>query len=410
MRAVTCNGFQLASVPEEHKTPEVVLAAVQQDGKALQFAPIHLRGNRTIVLAAVTNAGQALKHASSNDPNLRDDKDVVLTAVQRDESAYRFASDTMKGDLDVALATVTKNGFALGDFIGHRSAAHLVRDKCVVLRAVTSDGSAIQYVPCDVALDRRIATAAITNESSSAYTPVALKCVVQAWNDCCAQHVNSVPPVEKLHADIDFVSLAVARNGLALEWALPEHRADKSVVLTAVESNGLALKFASKKLKNDKVVVLNAIEQNAVALQHASEELKNDSAVVKRAVQRKGSALQYASLVLKSEPAVVLEAVSNYAMAIEFASDSLKAKRDFILEAVEVNGMALGYVPRGYKADKGVALAAVKHSALAFQYVAYPLTNDTDIVNAAKQCNGNANDDVEAIVRLVKKLYGVGRN
>ena len=58
---------------------QVVLAAVRQDGCALQFASPELRAERATVLAAVMQSGGALQFASDA---LRADADVVRASVR----------------------------------------------------------------------------------------------------------------------------------------------------------------------------------------------------------------------------------------------------------------------------------------------------------------------------------------
>merc|ERR1719210_1296313 len=52
--------------------------AVQQNGKALQYASHSLKNDRTIVLAAVQQDPSALQYASSD---LQDDESIVLAAA-----------------------------------------------------------------------------------------------------------------------------------------------------------------------------------------------------------------------------------------------------------------------------------------------------------------------------------------
>ena len=81
-----------------------------------------------------------------------------------------------------------------------------------------------------------------------------------------------------------FVSIAVAQNGKALEFASDALRADREVVLTAVAQNGSALKFASDALQNDLKVVLSAVKQNVSAICYCSMSLKNNKEVALAAV------------------------------------------------------------------------------------------------------------------------------
>ena len=63
-------------------TERFVLAAVNQDGEALEYASVALKADREIVLAAVKQNPRALRHASTNPKGPRDVQDIVLAAVK----------------------------------------------------------------------------------------------------------------------------------------------------------------------------------------------------------------------------------------------------------------------------------------------------------------------------------------
>jgi len=66
------NALEYAS-PDLPNDKEVVLAAVQQDGRALEYASPDLRNDKDVVLAAVRKYWKALEHASlelRSDPGL----------------------------------------------------------------------------------------------------------------------------------------------------------------------------------------------------------------------------------------------------------------------------------------------------------------------------------------------------
>ena len=50
----------------------------------------------------------------------------------------------------------------------------------------------------------------------------------------------------------------------------------REIVLRAVKQDGLALEYASYELKADRKVVLAAVKQNGDALKYAANELKAD--------------------------------------------------------------------------------------------------------------------------------------
>ena len=115
---------------------QVALAAVAENGDALQLASEELRDDRQVALVAVAKYGPALDFASEA---LRDDRQVVLAAVTNDGHALKHASAALRDDRQVVLAAVAENGFALR----HASEA-LREDTRFVLEAVAANIGALQ--------------------------------------------------------------------------------------------------------------------------------------------------------------------------------------------------------------------------------------------------------------------------
>ena len=138
-----------------------------------------------------------LQYAS---PELKADKDVVLTAIKENEDtdALRYASPDLLEDKDVVLAAVKQNGNAL-----YYASPELRADKDIVLVAVKQNGYSLQYASLE------------------------------------------------LKADKDVVLAAVKQNGDALQYASPELQADKDVVLAAIKQNEDVFQYASPELKKE---------------------------------------------------------------------------------------------------------------------------------------------------------------
>ncbi|MCH9689759.1 MAG: DUF4116 domain-containing protein [Gammaproteobacteria bacterium] len=94
----TSEKLQSSSQVAQH-TNEPVLAAVTQDGDALEYASDELNHDEKDLLAALTQNGDALKYAS---PELRHNKEVVLAAVTQDGYALEYASKTLQDELSHA--------------------------------------------------------------------------------------------------------------------------------------------------------------------------------------------------------------------------------------------------------------------------------------------------------------------
>jgi hypothetical protein len=69
-----------------------------------------MKEDREIVLAAVRQNGNALKHAGDT---MKNDAGVVLAAVRQNGDALKHAGDTMKNDAGVVLAAASQNWRAL---------------------------------------------------------------------------------------------------------------------------------------------------------------------------------------------------------------------------------------------------------------------------------------------------------
>ena len=90
LRKVEVDGFALRHAPALNIVKEVALAAVTQNGLALQFAHSSLQNDNHVVMAAVTQNGLALQFAHSS---LRNKCGVVMAAVTQNNNAFHYACD-----------------------------------------------------------------------------------------------------------------------------------------------------------------------------------------------------------------------------------------------------------------------------------------------------------------------------
>ena len=280
---------------------EIVLAAVQQNGQAFNYASDTLKADREVVLAAVKQDGQALESASEA---LRADRDVVMAAVQQNGQALNYASAEIQADREVVMAAVKQDGWAL-----QYASEALRADRDVVMGAVQQEGWALQFAS------------------------------------------------EELQADREVAMAAVQQDGRSLEFASDELQADREVVMAAVQQEGYALRYASEALRADREVAMAAVQQEGWALQFASEELQADREVAMAAVQQDGRALQFASEELQADREVVMAAVKQDGRALEFASEELRADREVVMAAVKQDGRALEFASEELQEDREVVLA-----------------------------------------------------
>ena len=87
------------------------MAAVSQNGYALQFATEELKGDREVVMTAVSQNGCALKFTTEE---MKGDREVVMTAVSQNGYALHFATAELRGDEDLVMTALAKrNGSPL---------------------------------------------------------------------------------------------------------------------------------------------------------------------------------------------------------------------------------------------------------------------------------------------------------
>ena len=89
---------------------KIVLEALKQDGRALQYVSEELRNDEEIVLAAVKQKGFALKYVPTQ---FKNSKKIVLEAVKQYGVALQFASLRIQNDKEVVLEAVKQDGFAI---------------------------------------------------------------------------------------------------------------------------------------------------------------------------------------------------------------------------------------------------------------------------------------------------------
>ena len=85
----------------------VVLASVQQSGRALCYASAALRDDEGVCLAAVSQSGGSLQHASAR---MRGTFAVALAAVSQNGASLQFASAAMRAHREVAAAAIRQSG------------------------------------------------------------------------------------------------------------------------------------------------------------------------------------------------------------------------------------------------------------------------------------------------------------
>ena len=432
----------------KNATRDEVLAAVSNDGSALDYADDVLKADREIVLAAVSNYGGALRYA---DAALKADRDVVLAAVSQNGNTLEYANKALKADREVVLAAVSNNGKAL-----KYANTDLKADRNVVLAAVSDYGSALEFAGNTLKSDREIIIAAIKNEwfalyyaklEDSLHVPVIdeifgfndiegfgdpgddsylvggmeqlidlanehydLRSMVSGENKIagnCGVRISCLHAIEDKKAENISVRLKFFDFGFQVEHLLIAYY--EEIDLDSEES--LCIKIRFKDTEDVEVIEDNSNYNEFISDLEAydtdededededewSDDDEKDTFIknatrdeVLTAVFIRGSVLEDVVDALKADREIVLAAVSNDGSALYYADDTLKTDREVVLAAVSNYGLALEYADNTLKSDREVVLAAVSDNGLALEYVDDTLKADREVVLAAVSNDGLA--------------------
>ena len=118
---------------------EALMVQLSQDSLAalaLQFASEEMKGDRQVVMTAVSQNGLALCYATEE---MKGDRQVVMTAMSENWGALQYATEEMKGDRQIVMTAASRNGYAL-----HFATAELRGDVAMIEHALASaDGASL---------------------------------------------------------------------------------------------------------------------------------------------------------------------------------------------------------------------------------------------------------------------------
>jgi hypothetical protein len=270
--AVTNIGHALEHAAEEWRGDcDVVWQAICRSPMALAHVSSELQDNQNLVMMAVSKNGAALQFASSR---LRAMSDVAQIAVRRSVTAQSRASEvavalqhsdvSLRGNKSLVLAAVERDGLSL-----RFACPELQKDPEVVQAAVSARiGSAMRQAD---GTKRRTSRKGGNGTSSTAHEVAQLSSFdsIQEVQDggelsdqCGPQALADSAAGWSQWEDRDVVLLRVASHGEALEFASPALQSDREVVHCAVAHTGDALRFAAPELLLDYDFVIGAVSQS----------------------------------------------------------------------------------------------------------------------------------------------------
>ena len=228
-----------------------------------RFHPTDEGDTRQKVLEAVRENGHYLGHCIGPLLPLRDDREIVLAAVQKTGVAVCLASDRLRGDTEIALAAVQQTGLAFAYLMLDESRSQNER----ILEAAMANGM-IKYFS-EIAQfhnDREMALLAIQDDLENLpYLSVELR-----------DDFEIAMVAMQVESDFNFTGEGWDDVESPLSLLSDRLRDNREVVMAAVRQCGSQLESASERLRDDRDIVAEAIREDHGAIQYASDSLRED--------------------------------------------------------------------------------------------------------------------------------------
>ncbi|NOS67320.1 MAG: DUF4116 domain-containing protein, partial [Candidatus Peribacteraceae bacterium] len=120
----------------------LVIGAVERDGLLLQFASDTLRDDFIAVSAAIRSPADTVQVFLLASATIRDNEDIILTAIRKDDRIYLSLSEARKNDRALVLRMID---YSLNGGVLQYLPDALKRDEEIVLTAVRGHAQAMQY-------------------------------------------------------------------------------------------------------------------------------------------------------------------------------------------------------------------------------------------------------------------------
>eukprot|EP01043_Picozoa_sp_COSAG02_P075530 COSAG02_NODE_15618_length_1155_cov_0.929924_1_plen_279_part_00 len=259
-------------------------------------------------------------------PELRADKDLMLVAIKSAGphmvNVLKLASESVLADRDFIYNLITSDYGHHHALLKHVAPA-IAADREVVNAAMNRSCWAFRWASDDLKADRELAMMAVSQKGCGALLGSVAKSLVGSAGSADTELVltavgtscDALDYVEELQNDRDLMLAAVRVNGDCIEHISPDLKADREVVAEAVSAPGYQLMYAADELQSDTDMIIGELvgagDKAYGVLGMVDRKLRESSReIIVAAVKEHGHCLKYASDELKDDEDVVLIAVN----------------------------------------------------------------------------------------------------
>lgn len=236
----------------------ICISVIKKDGLQLKHISPQFKDNKENVLIAINSNSAALEFASER---LKDDAEIVLAAIDKDGVAIKHASNRLKTDKQLALIALNNTKFYTNRVLEELSDS-LKNDKEVILTAMNIDPGCFSFASTDLRSDKELVIEAIklyppnlkyADDIFKNDKEIVLLALSNTDKDRTAVYAYSVLEYvsSQFQNDKEIVKLAIKNNKSALEHASTDLRNDKEFILEILKEYPDSKYYIGTKLKEE---------------------------------------------------------------------------------------------------------------------------------------------------------------
>eukprot|EP00980_Cylindrotheca_fusiformis_P021229 scaffold8161_cov111-Cylindrotheca_fusiformis.AAC.6 len=275
------NGLEWSSVPEHfQKQPDFVLEAVDRsNGRVYTELPPEVQNDFEVALQVLKcehSTGDAIVQATERCPELQSNREAMMFVARnwKIKETLQFAPTHIRNDKSIMLEAIKKNSIAF-EFCSNQ----LRHDRDVVLAAVNSSSAALYYTDSAFQMQNPdIVIRALQNARKEdlwlTFDDIYVELwsnrdVAKAWLSSGGGWLGDAFP-EEFCEDEEIVLALIEQNWSEFNWVSESLKRDKEFLLKALAVDGRIIRDVDEELRYDEDLVLAAISNDPRSIQFYS--------------------------------------------------------------------------------------------------------------------------------------------
>lgn len=414
----------------------------KQHPKSIRFLSEKYRADKAIVLAAVEKNGQALEYANTA---LYDDAEVILAASHRYPHAYAHASRRLQEDKVLALNILKKRRkesertiaffqntthiddidlqkpFGGAEFFQFFS-EKLRNDKAFVLEVLKFDSRMLKYASPQLQADKHVVLLAVqgnrkalrfANPALQSDPEILLAAMRQAIHHKTQQQAHAYQ-IEFENWQYYFTDDDLIDRFLDYDDAFVFNQKhitydsyDTSAISKIVKQHAEAYQITSileRRRFTDKHAIFAILRGKLDAsetLRNIGATLRRDKDFMRNAIELDSRLIQYVDVRLRDDTVFMRDIIKMNHRLISYTGKIPLGDKNFMQHAITLDGLMLRYASPELRANKALVQKAMRQNSLAIQYASQALQGDHDIlkiaISQALTCNTQRRERIKWI-------------